>query len=120
MKISIMDTPFKVKHVKQIAGFIEAVFLSHLQASQAYYVNCVLNQCQQLSSSVRELNDKYPGSCLCLLQQWKRESYTIMFTVGVIILEYPTSGVVLKLFQPAKSKIHQDWTIVCWRNEAGD
>ena len=34
--------------------------------------------------------------------------------------KHPTSGVVLKLFQPAKSKIHQDWTIVCWHNEAGD
>ena len=31
-----------------------------------------------------------------------------------------TSGVVLKLFRPAKSKIHQDWTIVCRCNEAGD
>ena len=38
---------------------------------------------------------------------------------GVIILEHPMSGIVLKLFQPAKSKIHQDWIIVCWRNEAG-
>ena len=25
----------------------------------------------------------------------------------MIILEHPTSGVILKLFQPAKSKIHQ-------------
>ena len=80
----------------------------------------MLNQCRQLGSSVRELNDKYPGSCLCLSQHRNRESYTIMLTVGVIILEHPTSGVVLKLFRPAKSKIHQDWTIVCWRNEAGD
>ena len=48
------------------------------------------------------------------------ESYTIMLTVGVIILEQPTSGVVLKLFRPVKSKIHQDWTIICCRNEAGD
>ena len=31
----------------------------------------------------------------------------------MIILEHPMSGVVLKLFQPAKSKIHQDRTIVC-------
>ena len=38
----------------------------------------------------------------------------------MIILEHPTSGVVLKLFRPAKNKIHQDWTIVCWHNEAGD
>ena len=83
-------------------------------------VSCVLNQCWQLGSSVRELNDKYLGSCLCLLQHWNRELYTIMLTVGVIILEHPMSGVVLKLFRPAKSKIHQDWTIVCWRNEAGD
>ena len=58
------------------------------------------------TSSVRELNDKYPGSYPCLLQHWNRESYTIMLTVGVIILEHPMSGVVLKLFQPAKSKIH--------------
>ena len=29
------------------------------------------------------------------------------------------SSVVLKLFRPAKSKIHKDWTIVCW-HEAGD
>ena len=43
-----------------------------------------------------------------------------MLTVGVIILEHPTSGVVLKSFLPAKSKIHLDWTIVYWRNEAGD
>ena len=43
----------------------------------------------------------------------------MMLTVGAIILEHPTSGVVLKLFRPAESKIHQDWTIVCWRNEAG-
>ena len=38
---------------------------------------------------------------------------------GVIISEHLTSGVVLKLFPPAKSKIYQDWTIVCWHNEAG-
>ena len=38
----------------------------------------------------------------------------------VIISEHPMSGVVLKLFRPAKSKIHQDRTIVCWHNEAGD
>ena len=44
---------------------------------------CVLNQCQQLGSSVRKLNDKYPGSCLCLVQHWNRELYTIMLTVGV-------------------------------------
>ena len=62
---------------------------------QAYRVNCVLNQYWQVGSSVRELNDKYPGSCLCLLQHWNRESYRIMLTVGVIILEHPTSGVVL-------------------------
>ena len=80
----------------------------------------MLNQCRQLGSSVRELIDKYPGSCLCLSQHWNIESYTIMLTVGVIVLEHPTSGVVLKLFRPAKSKTHQDWTIVCWRNEAGD
>ena len=35
---------------------------------------------------------------------WNIESYTIMLTVGVIILEHPTSGIVLKLFQPAKVK----------------
>ena len=35
--------------------------------------------------------------------------------------EHLTSGVVLnELFRPAQSKIHQDWTIVCWHNEAGD
>ena len=67
-------------------------------------MNCVLNQCWQLGSSVRELNDKYPGSCLCLSKRWNIESYTIMLTVGVIILEHPTSGVVLKLFRPAKVK----------------
>ena len=86
-------------------------------------VNCVLNQYWQLGSSVREFNDKYPGSCLCLSQHWNRELYTIMFDCGgdrVIISEHPTSGVVLKLFRPAKSKIHQDWTIVCWHNQAGD
>ena len=32
------------------------------------------------------------------------ESYTIMLSVGVIILEHQTSGVVSKLFQPAKVK----------------
>ena len=31
-------------------------------------------------------------------------SYAIMLTMGVIILEHPTSGIVLKLFQPAKVK----------------
>ena len=46
--------------------------------------------------------------------------YTIMLTVGVIILEHLMSGVVMKLILPAKSKIHQlNWTIVCWHNEAG-
>ena len=44
----------------------------------------------------------------------------MMLTVGVIILKHPMSRVVLKLFRPAKSDIHQDWTIVCLRNEAGD
>ena len=44
-----------------------------------------------------------------------------MLTLGVIILEHPMSGVVLKFSVPAgQSKIHQDWTIVCWRNEADD
>ena len=66
MKTPIVDTLFEVKHLKYITGFSEASFLSHLQASQAYRVNCVLNQCRQLGSSVRELIDKYPGSCLCL------------------------------------------------------
>ena len=46
-------------------------------------INCVLNQCQQLGSIVRKLNDKYPGSCLCLLQHWNRELYIIMLTVAV-------------------------------------
>ena len=64
----------------------------------------MLNQCRQLGSSVRQLNDKCPGICLCLSQHWNRESYTVMLTVGVIILEHPTSGVVLKLFRPAKVK----------------
>ena len=93
MKTPIIDTPFEVKHLKYIAGFSEASFLSHL-----------LNQCRQLGSGVRELNDKYPGSCLCLSQRWNIESYTIMLTVGVIILEYPMSGMVLKLFQPASGQ----------------
>ena len=53
---------------------------------------------------MRELNDKYPGSCLCLSQCCNRESYTIMLTVGVIILELLMSGVVSKLFRLAKSK----------------
>ena len=53
----------------------------------------MVNRCRQLGSSVRELNDKNPGGCLCLSQRWNRESYTIMLTMGVIIL---TSGVVLK------------------------
>ena len=52
----------------------------------------------------QELNNKYPGSYLCLSQCWNRESYTIMLTVGVIILEHPTSCVVLKLFRLAKVK----------------
>ena len=44
-----------------------------------------------------------------------------MLTVGVTILEHPdVRRTVLKLFRPAKSKIHQYWTIVCWRNEADD
>ena len=64
----------------------------------------MLNQCRQLGSSVRELNDKYLGSCLCLSQRWNIESYTIILTVGVIILEHPTSGVVLKLFWLTKVK----------------
>ena len=57
-----------------------------------------------VGSSVRELNDKYPGSWLCLSQHWNIESYTIMLTVVVIILDHLTSGVVLKLFRPAKVK----------------
>ena len=64
----------------------------------------MLNQCRQLCSSVRELNDKYPGS-LCLSQRWNRELNTIMLTVEVIILEHPMSRVVLKfksVFRPAK------------------
>ena len=64
----------------------------------------MLNQCRQLGSSVRELNVKYPGSCLYLSQCWNREWYTIMLTAGVIILEHPTSGIVLKLFRLAKVK----------------
>ena len=64
----------------------------------------MLNQCQQLGSSVSELNDKYPGSCLCLLEHWNRELYTIILTAGVIISEHPTSGVVLRLFWLGKSK----------------
>ena len=65
----------------------------------------VLNQCRQLGSSVRELNDKYPGSsCLCLSQRWNIESYTIMLTVGVINFGTSMSGIVLKLFQLAKGK----------------
>ena len=55
-------------------------------------------------SGVREVNDKYPGSCLCLSQRWNIESYTIMLTVRVIVLEHLTSGVVLKLFRLAKVK----------------
>ena len=61
---------------------------SHVRLNFDYHVSCVLNQCWQLGSSVRELNDKYPGSCLCLLQHWNRESYTIMLTVGVMILKH--------------------------------
>ena len=54
-------------------------------------------QHRQLGSSVRELNDKYPSSCVCLSQRWNIESYTIMLTVGEIIMEHPTSGVVLEI-----------------------
>ena len=32
----------------------------------------------------------------------------------------PASGIVLKLFRLAKSKVHQDWIIVFWHNEADD
>ena len=69
MKIPIMDTPIEVKHLKYIAGFIEATFLSHLHVSQAYRVNYVLNQGWQLGSSVRELNigvgSNFPlGGCM--------------------------------------------------------
>ena len=40
---------------------------------------------------------------------------------GVIILEHLTSGVSSFEIVPAgQSKIRQDWTIVCWRNEVGD
>ena len=62
MKTPIMDSPFKVSRYQ---GSVKPRF-SYLQTSQAYRVNCVLNQCRQLGSSVRELIDKYPGSCLCL------------------------------------------------------
>ena len=63
----------------------------------------MLNQCRQPGSSVRELNNKYPGCCLRLSQRWNREWYTIML-IGGDNLEHPTSGVVLKLFQPTKVK----------------
>ena len=39
---------------------------------------------------------------------------------GLIISQHLMSGIALKSFLPAKSKIHQDWTIICWCNEAGD
>ena len=104
MKTPIMDTPFEVKTSQVDRRVRKASFLPHLQASQAYHVNCMLNQCRQLGSCVRELNDKYPGSCICLSQCWNREWYTIMLTVGAIILEHLTSGVVLKLFWLAKVK----------------
>ena len=60
-------------------------FLLYRLAKLIVPINCVLNQCQQLGSSVRKLNDKYPGSYLCLLEHWNRELYTctIMLTVGV-------------------------------------
>ena len=64
----------------------------------------MLNHFRQLDSSVRELNDKYPDSCLCPSQCWNIELYTIILTVGVIVLKHPKSGVVLKLFWPAKVK----------------
>ena len=65
---------------------------------------CQLCAGWQLGSSARGLNNKYPGSYLYLLKQWNRESYTIMLTVGMIIMEHPTLGVVLKFFRLAKSE----------------
>ena len=52
----------------------------------------------RLAKLVMSIVCKYSGSCL--LQHWNREPYTIMLTVGVIISEHPTSGVVLKSFWP--------------------
>ena len=114
MKAPIMDTPFRVatSQVRRSQSSVKPRFFPFYRlAKLIVLVNCVLHQYQQLGSSVRELNDKYLDSCLCLLQHWNRELYTIMLTVGMIFLEHPTSGVVLKLFRPAKSKIYQDWTI---------
>ena len=41
-------------------------------------------------------------------------------TAGVIILEHPMSGVVLKLFRLAKVKSVKTGRSVCWGNETGD
>ena len=43
-----------------------------------------------------------------------------MLTVGVMILEHPTSGRSFEIVPAGQSKIHQDWTIVCCHNEARD
>ena len=58
---------------------------------------------KQLGSSVRELNDKYPSNCLriCITTL---EYKVIHNNVNSVSLEHPTSGVVLKLFWPAKVK----------------
>ena len=51
---------------------------------------------------------------MSILQCWNRESYTIMLTFGVIILEHLTSGIVLKLFWLAKSKTGPSFVGVMW------
>ena len=64
---------------------------------------------------VRESSDKYAVIVYVLLQHWNKKSNTLMLTV----LEGDNFGT-SDMRRSFEGKIHQDWTIISWRNEFGD
>ena len=96
------------------------MFPSFLQAG--YHVNCVPDcsswvYCGEVLKATwsGELSDK----CAAVICVWNKELHInvrLNQTMRLIILQ----NIQRHSFKNPKSKIPQDWTIVCWHDEAGD
>ena len=100
IKIPIMDTPFELQHLRCIIEFSKALFPSCLQAG------CCVNGV--LDGSWVHCGKVLKATWSCLLQHWNKELCILLLTMRVIILEHPTSGVVLKFqkWNPSRPDHH--------------
>ena len=120
MNTVTMDILFKLQQLEQISEVSEVLLPSCLQAG--YHVNCVCDgsswvYCEEVLKATwsRELSDKCSG----VIYVWNKELHfnvRLNHTMRLIILQ----NIQWHSFKKSKSKIPQDWTTICWHDEAGD